>query len=66
MAKRTDKTANRVKSLYDSLNNSFREKWEATNQQGYDFYLDSNFASVDNNGDDTRTPPSAHFNYFKG
>ena len=32
---------------------------------GYDFYLDSNFASVDNNGDDTRTPPSAHFNYFK-
>ena len=32
---------------------------------GYDYYLDSNFASVDNNGDDTRTPPDPHFNYFK-
>ncbi len=45
MAKRTDKTANRVKSLYDSLNNSFREKWEATNQQGYDFYLDNQLSA---------------------
>jgi hypothetical protein len=32
---------------------------------GYDYYLDSNFASVDNNGADTRTPPDPHFNYFK-
>ena len=32
---------------------------------GYDYYLDANFASVDNSGADTRTPPSAHFNYFK-
>ena len=45
MAKRTDKTAKRVKSLYDSLNNSFREKWEATNQQGYDFYLDNQLSA---------------------
>ena len=45
MAKRTDKTANRVKSLYDSLNNSFREKWESTNQQGYDFYLDNQLSA---------------------
>tara|TARA_Y100000590_G_scaffold414070_1_gene510581 strand:- start:10456 stop:12705 length:2250 start_codon:yes stop_codon:yes gene_type:complete len=45
LAKRTDKTANRVKSLYDSLNNSFREKWEATNQQGYDFYLDNQLSA---------------------
>jgi len=45
MAKRKDKTAKRVKSLYDSLNNSFREKWEATNQQGYDFYLDNQLSA---------------------
>ena len=45
MAKKTDKTANRVKSLYDSLNNSFREKWESTNQQGYDFYLDNQLSA---------------------
>ena len=34
-----------MKQLYDSLNNSFREKWEATNQQGYDFYLDNQLSS---------------------
>jgi hypothetical protein len=45
MAKKTDKTANRVKSLFDSLNNSFREKWETTNQQGYDFYLDNQLSA---------------------
>ena len=47
MARKTDKTANRVKSLYDSLNNSFREKWESTNQQGYDFYLDNQLSATE-------------------
>tara|TARA_R110002020_G_scaffold241933_1_gene455232 strand:+ start:941 stop:3187 length:2247 start_codon:yes stop_codon:yes gene_type:complete len=45
MAKKKDKVASRIKSLYDSLNNSFREKWEATNQQGYDFYLDNQLSA---------------------
>ncbi len=45
MAKRKDKTADKVKQLYDSLNNSFREKWETNNQQGYDFYLDNQLSA---------------------
>ena len=45
MAKRTDKKAEKVKQLYDSLYNSFREKWETTNQQGYDFYLDNQLSA---------------------
>ena len=47
MAKKADKTANRVKNLFNSLDNSFREKWEATNQQGYDFYLDNQLSAVE-------------------
>jgi hypothetical protein len=47
MAKKADKTANRVKKLFDSLDNSFREKWEDTNQQGYDFYLDNQLSAVE-------------------
>tara|TARA_R110002020_G_scaffold183586_3_gene379984 strand:- start:128 stop:2374 length:2247 start_codon:yes stop_codon:yes gene_type:complete len=47
MAKKPDKTANRVKKLFDSLDNSFREKWETTNQQGYDFYLDNQLSAVE-------------------
>ena len=45
MAKKTDKTADRVKQLYDALNNSFRERWETTNQEGYDFYLDNQISA---------------------
>ena len=47
MAKKPDKTANRVKKLFDSLDNSFREKWETTNQQEYDFYLDNQLSAVE-------------------
>ena len=45
MAKRTDKTADKVKQLYDALDNSFREKWETVNQEGYDFYLDNQLSA---------------------
>ena len=47
MAKKVDKKADRIKSLYDSLKNSFREKWEAVNQEGYDFYLDNQLSSTE-------------------
>ena len=33
--------ANRVKSLFDSLNDDHRVDWETVNQEGYDFYLDN-------------------------
>ena len=42
---RTDKKADRVKQLYDALDNSFREKWETVNQEGYDFYLDNQLSA---------------------
>jgi len=45
VARKVDKKADRVKSLYDSLKNSFREKWEAVNQEGYDFYLDNQLSA---------------------
>tara|TARA_Y100000004_G_scaffold196586_1_gene267086 strand:+ start:2087 stop:4309 length:2223 start_codon:yes stop_codon:yes gene_type:complete len=45
VAKRTDKTADKVKQLYDALDNSFREKWETVNQEGYDFYLDNQLSA---------------------
>jgi|TARA_R100000479_G_scaffold176480_1_gene131172 hypothetical protein len=33
--------ANRIKSLFDSLNDDHRVDWETVNQEGYDFYLDN-------------------------
>ena len=33
--------ANRVKNLFNSLNNTHRVDWETVNQEGYDFYLDN-------------------------
>ena len=47
MAKKTDKTAKKVKQLYDALDNSFREKWETVNQEGYDFYLDNQLSATE-------------------
>ena len=38
--------ADRVKNLFNSLNNQHRVDWETTNQEGYDFYLD-NILSVE-------------------
>lgn len=50
-------------SQEDPISTEDSDKIAAT--YGYDYYLDANFASVDNSGADTRTPPSPHFNYFK-
>ena len=33
--------ANKVKKLYDSVNDQYRTDWETVNQEGYDFYLDN-------------------------
>tara|TARA_R100000278_G_scaffold57885_1_gene47561 strand:+ start:960 stop:3209 length:2250 start_codon:yes stop_codon:yes gene_type:complete len=33
--------ANKVKRLYDSVNDQYRTDWETVNQEGYDFYLDN-------------------------
>tara|TARA_Y100000592_G_scaffold50078_1_gene79303 strand:- start:4721 stop:6973 length:2253 start_codon:yes stop_codon:yes gene_type:complete len=33
--------ANRIKSLFNSLNDDHRVDWETVNQEGYDFYLDN-------------------------
>ena len=40
MAKVGEK-ANRIRNLFNSLNNQYRIDWETVNQQGYDFYLDN-------------------------
>jgi len=45
LARKTDKTADRVKQLYDSLNGSFRASWESVNQEGHDFYLDNQLSA---------------------
>ena len=45
MAKVGEK-ANRIRNLFNSLNNQYRVDWETVNQQGYDFYLD-NQLSID-------------------
>ena len=41
MAKRVDKKAKRIKSLFDALNDAIRQRWETVNQKGHDFYLDN-------------------------
>jgi len=41
MAKRKDKTAERVKILFNSVNNNNRVQWEYRNQKGYDFSNDN-------------------------
>ena len=33
--------SDRIRDLFNSINDSHREQWETTNQQGYDFYLDN-------------------------
>ena len=41
MAKRVDKTASRVRHLFDQVNGASRVKWERINQKGFDFANDN-------------------------
>jgi hypothetical protein len=41
MAKRTDKTAERVKELFNKSNTATRVQWEKVNQKGFDFANDN-------------------------
>ena len=41
MAKRTDKTAERIKLLFEGANSATRQQWEYINQKGYDFANDN-------------------------
>ena len=37
--------ADRIRNLYNALNNKHRTHWETVNQEGYDFYLDNQLSS---------------------
>ena len=41
MASKQQKAAEKVKSLFDSANNSYRQQWEKVNQKGFDFANDN-------------------------
>ena len=41
MAKRKDKTADRIRHLFDQVNTASRIKWEKINQKGFDFANDN-------------------------
>ena len=41
MAKRKDKTADRIRHLFDQVNTASRVKWEKINQKGFDFANDN-------------------------
>ena len=41
MAKRPDKTAERIKLLFEGANSATRQQWEYINQKGYDFANDN-------------------------
>ena len=47
MAKREDKRANRIRKLFDAINDSTRQNWETVNQEGHDFYLDNQIDEQD-------------------
>ena len=47
MAKKTDKRANRVRKLFNAINDSRRQDWETINQEGHDFYLDNQISQED-------------------
>jgi len=46
MAKKGEK-ADRIRNLFNSLNNQYRVDWETVNQQGYDFYLDNQLSVME-------------------
>ena len=39
--------ADRIRNLYNSLNNKHRTHWETVNQEGYDFYLDNQLSLIE-------------------
>tara|TARA_R110002012_G_scaffold321224_1_gene548223 strand:- start:1684 stop:3975 length:2292 start_codon:yes stop_codon:yes gene_type:complete len=41
LASKQQKAAEKVKSLFDSANNSYRQQWEKVNQKGFDFANDN-------------------------
>ena len=47
MAKRKDKTANRVREMFDAINATNRQNWQKVNQKGYDFYLDNQLTNTE-------------------
>ncbi len=47
MAKKEDKRANRVRKLFNAINDSRRQDWEVINQEGHDFYLDNQISEKD-------------------
>ena len=49
MAKRIDKRAKRIKSLFAAINDAPRQKWETVNQKGHDFYLDNQLTEDEKN-----------------
>jgi hypothetical protein len=47
MAKKKDKRADRVRKLFNAINDSRRQDWETINQEGHDFYLDNQISQED-------------------
>jgi len=47
MAKRRDKTADRVRHLFDQVNTASRVKWERINQKGFDFANDNQLTEAE-------------------
>jgi len=47
VAKKQDKRADRVRRLFDAINDSHRQNWETVNQEGHDFYLDNQISEQD-------------------
>ena len=47
MAKRKDKTADRIRHLFDQVNTSSRVKWERINQKGFDFANDNQLTEAE-------------------
>jgi hypothetical protein len=47
MAKRKDKTAERIRNLFDQVNGATRVKWEHVNQKGFDFSNDNQLTEAE-------------------
>ena len=47
MAKKRDKKADRIRKLFNAINDSRRQDWETINQEGHDFYLDNQISQED-------------------
>jgi len=42
-----DKKADRIRKLFDAINDTHRQNWEVINQEGHDFYLDNQISEND-------------------